>query len=298
MESLLLTGASGFLGQNILPYLREVFSPVVTLGRSDSNDVRADLSMDLPALNSGFDVVVHAAGLAHVTAHASRREAEFFKTNVEGTVNLCRALEKTGLPKSFIFISSVSVYGLEQGKMIDETYPLAGKTNYALSKIEAEKFLTDWCAQNDIVLTILRPALIAGKKAPGNLGAMIEGIKKGRYFDIAGGKALKSIVLARDIAAFIPLVKDIGGIYNLCAEPVSFGDLSKAIASQLNVRRPISIPYSVAKTAAFIGDVLGGRFPISGPKLRKITDTLTFSNKKACSVEGWKPSDVLENLNE
>ena len=50
--------------------------------------------------------------------------------------------------------------------------------------LDAEKYLTEWCALNGVVLGILRPSLLAGKNAPGNLGAMVNGIKKGFFVDL------------------------------------------------------------------------------------------------------------------
>jgi len=79
-------------------------------------------------------------------------------------------LEKVGVPESFIFVSTVAVYGCETGEDIDENHPLKGNTPYALSKIQAEKFLTEWCHTNNVKLGIIRPSLIAGPNPPGNLG--------------------------------------------------------------------------------------------------------------------------------
>lgn len=43
--------------------------------------------------------------------------------NLQGTKNLCTALEQSGIPKSFIFISTVAVYGCDSGENITEEYP-------------------------------------------------------------------------------------------------------------------------------------------------------------------------------
>ncbi len=67
--------------------------------------------------------------------------------NYQGTVNLCKALEQSHLPKALIFISTVAAYGLEYGENVTEDYPLKGKNPYSLSKIQAEQFLTDWCKE-------------------------------------------------------------------------------------------------------------------------------------------------------
>ena len=65
MESLLFTGASGFLGNNILPILKELYE-VVTLGHLPIDDITVNLAKDIPELTAHFDIVLHAAGKAHV----------------------------------------------------------------------------------------------------------------------------------------------------------------------------------------------------------------------------------------
>ena len=72
-------------------------------------------------------------------------------------------------------------YGCEYGELIDENHPLDGDSPYAKSKIMAEEYLTKWCLDHQVRLGILRPSLLAGKNAPGNLGAMVNGVKKGFY---------------------------------------------------------------------------------------------------------------------
>lgn len=294
---LLFTGASGFLGNNILPKLRTGYSVVTTLGHLDSDDVKTNLAKEIPSLQGQYDIVLHAAGKAHVMPKTKEEEDLFYAVNYEGTRNLCAALEKVGVPRSLIFISTVAVYGCEYGNLITEDHPLEGTTPYAKSKIMAEEFLTGWCEKNHVVLTILRPSLLAGVNPPGNLGDMIRGIEKGFYVNIAGGKVCKSILMADDIANLIPLVADKGGIYNVCdtSQP-TFGELSILIAHQLGKRKPISIPYWCAKCLALVGDIIGKRFPINSSRLGKLTQSLTFSNQKAIDALGWQPMKVLETL--
>lgn len=295
--NILFTGASGFLGANIIFQLRKEYHNVTTLGHLSSDDLTVNLTKEIPHFTQYYDLVLHAAGKAHVIPKTESEEKAFYDVNYKGTINLCKGLEKIGTPKSLIFISTVAVYGAETGNLIEETHPLEGKSPYAKSKIQAEKFLTEWCRNNNVTLTILRPSLLAGINPPGNLGDMIKGIKKGFYFNIAGGKVKKSILMAVDIANLIPLVKDKGGIYNICdTNQPSFGDLSKLIAQQLGKRKPVSIPYWLAKCLALIGDIVGNTFPINSLRLNKLTKSLTFSNKKAISELNWHPLNVIENL--
>lgn len=296
MRKLLFTGASGFLGDNIYPALSKIYS-IETLGLSDEDTYKIDLSSKIPELDYNYEVVLHAAGKAHSNPKTSEEENQFFKINLEGTKNLCIALEKSMPPKALIFISTVAVYGIDTGENIDENYPLKGSTPYALSKIQAELFLINWCSMNNVVLGILRPSLIAGMNPIGNLGAMIKGINSGKYLRIGKGSAHKSILMAEDIVNLISNISKVGGIYNVCDNHhPSFAELEELIAKQLNRKKPRSIPYLLAKILAFIGDLLGNHFPINTSKLDKIVKPLTFSNEKAKRILQWEPLDVLNNF--
>ncbi|WP_457609830.1 NAD-dependent epimerase/dehydratase family protein [Lutibacter sp.] len=293
---ILFTGASGFLGHNILPFLKRKYK-VETIGLSIDDTYKINLAKEIPVFHNSYDIVLHAAGKAHSIPKSLKEEKVFFQVNLQGTINLCKALEKKDLPKSLIFISTVAVYGVESGTDITEEHKLQGNTPYALSKIQAEEYLQEWCYKNGVTLGILRPSLIAGKNPPGNLGAMIKGIKTGKYFRIGNGSARKSVLMAEDIARIIPKLSEVGGTYNVCDNyHPSFAELENLIAKQLNKNTPASIPYWTAKSIAKIGDVVGNKFPINSSKLDKITNSLTFSNEKAKRDLNWKPLYILENF--
>ena len=295
METLLFTGGTGFLGKNVMPLLQKEYE-VTTCGITLEDMIKANLAKEVPELDTHYDIVLHACGKAHVVPKTEAEKQLFFDINYQGTVNLCKALEKVGVPKALVFISTVAVYGCEYGEMITEEHPLNGDTPYAKSKRMAEEYLTAWCKENGVVLGILRPSLLAGKNAPGNLGAMVNGVRKGFYMNIAGGKVVKSVLMAEDIARILPLVAEKGGVYNVCdTRQPSFGELSVSVARQLGKSKPISIPYWMAWCMTKVGDLLGSKAPINSYKLEKMTQSLTFSNEKARRELGWEPLDVLEN---
>ena len=296
MDKLLFTGASGFLGNCTLPIFYKTYEVVHTIGLADDDDIKFNLAKEVPPINTHYDIVLHACGKAHVVPKTMAEKQAFYDVNYQGTVNLCTALEKVGAPKALIFISTVAVYGCEYGYLITEEHPLNGTSPYAESKIMAEKYLTEWCAKNGVRLGILRPSLLAGKNAPGNLGAMVNGIKKGFYMNIAGGKVVKSILMAEDIARLVLLVAEKGGVYNVCdSRQPSFGEISMSVARQLGKGKPLNIPYCMAWGMAKLGDVIGNKAPINTYKLEKMTKSLTFSNEKARRELGWEPMNVLEN---
>lgn len=295
MKKLLFTGGTGFLGRNVIPLLTQQYE-VTTCGITPDDMIKANFVSEVPELPERYDVVLHAAGKAHTVPKTEEERKAFYDVNYVGTIHLCDALEKVGVPKALVFISTVAVYGCEFGELITEEHPLKGDSPYAKSKIMAEQYLTDWCKNHGVVLGILRPSLLAGTNAPGNLGAMVDGIKKGFYMNIAGGKVVKSILMAEDIARLLPLLEEKGGVYNVCdTRQPSFGEISASIAKQLGKRKPISIPYWMAWCMAQVGDLFGSKAPINTYKLEKMTKSLTFSNEKARRELGWEPLDVLSN---
>jgi nucleoside-diphosphate-sugar epimerase len=189
------------------------------------------------------------------------------------------------------------VYGKYFGIAIDENTPLLAKDPYGLSKIHAEQLILDWCKKHNVICTILRLPLLVGQNPPGNLGAMIKGIQKGYYFNIAGGNAKKSMVLATDVAKSILKVAEIGGIYNLTdGYHPSFKDLSNHISIQLGKKKPKNIPYWLAMIVSKFGDFLGYKVPLNTNNLKKITSDLTFDDRKAKESFGWNPTPVLKGF--
>lgn len=295
MKKILFTGATGFLGKNILSLLEKNYL-VHTLGIEDNNTYKVNLVKGSFELKEFYDIVLHAAGKAHIVPKTELEKQTFFDINYHGTINLCTALEKN-IPKAFVFISTVAVYGMEFGEDISEEYDLLGTTPYAKSKIMAEEYLIKWAKAHNVNLTILRPALLAGFTPPGNLGAMISGLKRNRYLSVAGSKAKKSIAMATDIARLIPIVEEKSGIFNLCDNHhPSFGELESLICLQLNIKKPLNVPLFVAILLAKVGDFFGAKVPINTSKLMKITKNLTFSNQKIKEELQFEPTDVLSNF--
>jgi len=294
--NVLLTGASGFLGKYIIEELKERKYNIDTLGRNITNTITCDLSKSIPQLKE-YDLVIHAAGKAHIIPSNTEEEEEFYNINLKGSKNLLSAFNIK--PKAFVFISTVAVYGLEYGLNIKENTELKAQDPYGQSKILAEQYITQWGMYNNCMITILRLPLIFGLNAPGNLGKMIVAIKKGFFFNIDKGEAKKSAVLASDIAAFIPIIAPIGGVYNLTdGQAPSFGELSKVISKNYNTKKIISIPYFLAKILAITGDtaqkLLKRNIPFTSRQLIKMKKSLTFSDDNA-RLKGWLPNKIIDS---
>ena len=289
---ILLTGASGFFGKIIYNELIQHSEEVITISRTKAT-FNIDLVKEIPKLTN-VNLVIHSAGKAHLIPRSEKEKQVFFDVNVKGTENLLIGLSNLSiLPSAFVFISTVAVYGCESGKLIGEAHALSAKDSYGLSKIKAETLVIEWCKKHNVICTILRLPLLVGENPPGNLGAMIKAIKKGYYFNIGGGNVKKSMVLAEDVAKFIPKAANFGGIYNLTdgIHP-TFRELSAAIAK----KKQLNSPLILVKLIAYLGDFMGDKAPINSLKLKKITADLTFDDSKAKKILNWNPQVVTEYI--
>lgn len=298
METTLLTGASGFLGKELQKWLA-MHSTVDTLGRSQQNNHVYDLGNEVPQLKNSYTTIIHNAGKAHIVPKTEEEKQDFFRVNYQGTMNLLSALEKSQqLPKSFIFISSVAVYGKETGEFLDEQTPLAASDPYGKSKIMAEKAILEWGKKHQVTIGILRLPLVAGPLPPGNLHKMLKAQRAGYYFQIGQGKAKRSVVVAKDIAQIIPKLAEVGGIYNLSdGYHPSYQELGQVFAKKLQIKPPLVMTPWLAKVLAtggeFAGNLIKKDLPFNTNTLSKMTSSLTFSAEKANKNLGWRPEPVL-----
>jgi nucleoside-diphosphate-sugar epimerase len=293
--NVLVTGGTGFLGNYIVNHLKDSGYKVTSLGRKGKPDIICDLGTQVPELGKqGFSVIVHAAGKAHIMPRSAEEKTAFFQVNLDGTKNLCQALEQKKMLRSFVFISTVAVYGRETGEFINEDHPLLGNSPYAESKIKAEAYLTDWCNRNGVNLSILRLPLVVGQHPPGNLGKMIKAIRKRRFFYVGSYNPGKSMVLAKDVAGIIPAAATVPGVYNLTdgVHP-TFHALAEKIASDLNAPAPFTMPVWPFRILSKIGDVVGDAIPFNTNTFQKMILPLTFDDSKARKILKWNPEPVL-----
>lgn len=294
-ENILLTGKSGFLGQRTYEVLLSKGYHIYSLGRDKTADIYFDLSKsDNVTLDKEIDFVIHCAGKAHIIPKTTEEELAFDTINYTGTKQICKNLELVADKiKCFVFISTVAVYGLENGKEIDENAELKGSSPYAKSKIKAEQFLSDWCTSRNIKFVILRLPLVFGWTAPGNLGDLIKNVKRGIAIRITGNNAKKSILHVDDIALNFEKIIQHQGIFNITdGYHPTYNELLELLARKYN-KKILSINIRWITLLARIGDLLGKRSPLNSSKIEKLTSPLTFSDKKARKELAWESTDII-----
>ncbi|MEQ8239648.1 MAG: NAD-dependent epimerase/dehydratase family protein [Cyclobacteriaceae bacterium] len=291
---ILITGGSGFLGKTIVRKFAST-EEVDTLGRSASNEVKTDLTTDKIDIIKKYDVVIHCAGKAHSDPQSELEKKEYYEVNYLGTVRLLKSISNNP-PSQFVFISSMAVYGLEEGIGICEINDLTGFSPYAKSKILAEVAIKHWCEQHQVRCLILRLPLIVGEHPPGNLGKMIDGIKSKKYLSVNKGRARRSVVLSEDVANCIYDNYQKSGIYNLTdGIDASFREIEAAICEKIKSKLPIALPFWAGKILGKVGDVVP-KFPVNSKMIQKMSTDLTFDDSKAVKELVWKPRSVLAHF--
>src|SRR5450755_2038262 len=172
-----VTGASGFIGAALLRSLDVDGVPVRTLSRTplDRPDhLAADLRdpVAIRQLVQDASVVVHLGAYVHRSVRSPESRAECDAINVGGTRLLVEAIAAAPSAPFLIFISRANVYA-PSGRAVDESAPLGPSAAYGQSKLDAERLVL----AAPIRATVLRPAIVFGTGAPGNLERLIRMIR-------------------------------------------------------------------------------------------------------------------------
>ena len=140
MKNILITGATGFIGQRLL---KATDSKIKILSRKKQHDLETivcDFEKGSIPSNTldGIDIVFHLAGFAHDIRDASKISDFYYKINVSATVQLANLAVESGV-KRFVFVSSVKAGGnLSLGTCANEKDQKNTEDVYGKTKREAE----------------------------------------------------------------------------------------------------------------------------------------------------------------
>ena len=153
---ILLTGGNGFIGKHLLSELGNFEYKVVSL----KSNILDELTLRKEIENIDFDVVVHLAGLSHVTSHSP---SLIYETNVIGSQNLISAIEKNFESKRIFIASTCHIYA-SSNNPISETFLFNPKSHYAASKLAMEFICKNTASRNIIVSLRLFNSIGMGQK--------------------------------------------------------------------------------------------------------------------------------------
>jgi nucleoside-diphosphate-sugar epimerase len=194
---ILVTGATGFVGQQLVQYLLENTDvtlclavrkmPTISLHEQVHNSRVAliqihNISSDTHwhAALMDCDVVVHLAACIELAGDSSKKPLAIFReTNVEGTLNLARQAIQSGV-KRFIYLSSIKVNGefTQRGAPFGVNDAPIPQHPYSISKLEAERGLMALAEQDALKVVILRPPMVYGPDVNGNFRRIMSLLQK------------------------------------------------------------------------------------------------------------------------
>jgi len=289
---LLITGASGFVGHILSPYLMQFHNSVRPISLRDQwrrNDI------------SEADCIIHLAGKAHDTSNTSFPE-EYFSINTVLTKRLFdRFLD--GPTKIFIYFSSVKAVADSVNGVLDENAVPSPRTPYGLSKLRAEEYILSQKLSADKRVFVLRPTMIHGPGNRGNLNLLYNIVERGFPWPLAAFENQRSFLSIDNLCYIVKLIIEAppevpSGIYN-CADDESLptNELVALIAESIGKKPKFwRIPKQIIKRIATMGDTFN--LPMDSERLGKLTENYVVSNKKLKSVLGIEklPFSAREGL--
>ncbi len=303
--TVVVTGATGFIGGHVARELVSRGVPVVALHR------RPSVPDAIPGVTwQSFDEWERrsepASALIHVAAVRHRHGVppeEYGRQNVALTERLLKGAQ--GRVGRFVDVSSIAVYGWPKELPIDETRPFAPVGPYARSKVATEQLVRS----SGLPYAIVRPSITYG---PGDTNGMIDKLirllKAGQYRVVGSGRSRVQLVFARDLAFALTeaaLRPGLDGAEFICTyrDPISILRLSSLAADVAG--RPIPrlrVPLAVALAAGIAFETLeklgvrfpGGEPPVTREKLQTVTVDRAYRIDRMRQLLGWEPPTSYE----
>ncbi|MCA9954672.1 MAG: NAD-dependent epimerase/dehydratase family protein, partial [Anaerolineales bacterium] len=242
---ILITGATGFLGHHLVPYLvglgyslRAVVRPSSDTRFLQKHGVELAYAEDITDVDAiaqacvGCDQVIHAAGLFRFWGEPD----EFWQTNVEGTTAVLQAVKNLPIQR-FIYISTIAVVGKPPtNRPIDETTRCNPLEPYQQSKLEAEKRVLAAHAEDGLPAIVLRPGAFYGPWGHYAFNRLFfEEPLKGWRIKVNNGRHITFPVFVPDVVQGVELALRngrFGEIYNICGESLEHNRVN-AIVNKL-----------------------------------------------------------------
>ena len=301
-QSILVTGANGFIGRNLCAFLKEKGYYVRATVRNNVRDVSGvdeyiqagdiNESTDWQQALTGVDTVIHLAACVNITDDAEANPVDVFrKVNVLGTERLARMAARAGV-KRFIFISSVRVNGEGALRPYTEKDVPDPQDAYCISKREAEDSLACIAGEIGLKTVILRLPLVYGPGVKANFKSLIKIVNSGLPLPLKEINNRRSFLYLGNLTdAIITCISHplaVGETFLVSdGQDASTPDLIKMIASAMKKRVVLFSLYPGILMA--LCKIIG-----RSEELGKLTRTLTVDISKIRNLLDWRPPFTME----
>lgn len=272
---ILVTGASGFVGRNLIDYLKrypDVEVEIISLRNPKWIDIE---------LND-YNAIIHLAGKAHDTSNISD-DSSYFEINRDLTIKLFKKFKDSNVKDLLYFSSVKAVADSVEGILTENVLPNP-ITPYGRSKMEAENFLISEPIRDDQRVFILRPCMIHGPGNKGNLNLLFNVVQKGLPWPLGAFHNERSFLSIDNLSFLIYQILNNNtlksNVYNLADDEfVSTNQLVDLISKVLGKKsKSLNINTSIIKNLVKIGDVFP--LPLNSERLKKLTESYCVSNNK------------------
>jgi len=304
--SLLLTGATGFVGQHLVSALIQRNLPYQIAVRTQAGNSAHPECISVGDINAhttwsqaleGVTDVVHLAARVHITQETSSDAyAAFRAVNTEGTLNFARQAAAVGV-RRFVFLSSVKVNGEGSPLAYLETDTPAPEDAYAVSKWEAEQGLWEISAETGMQMVILRIPLVYGPGVGANFLRLLQTVNKGWPLPLGAIHNRRSLLYVGNLVdAILAVLKHPGAANKLYllsdGQDVSTSQLVELISKAL--KKPARL---FAVPQGFLRDVAGVLGKSSA--VDRLFGSLYLESAKIQQELGWVPPFSMQaGLNE
>lgn len=303
MKRILVTGASGFIGQSLCKTLSETGKSVLAIVRNlnykllyeNIEHVKVEdinYQTNWKEIIKDVDCIIHCAGIAHINYKPKKNSLNLYHSiNIDGTKQLAEQAASLGV-RRLIFLSSIGVNGLNTKKYFSNTDAPNPTEEYAMSKYEAEKVLIDVSKNTKLEVVIIRSPLVYGKSSPGNIKRLIKLINLGVPLPLDKIQNKRSFIgidnLVDLLIKCIDHPKAMGKTFLASDnEDLSTTELIKLIASSMKKKvRLFYVPLFLLK---FFGTLINKR-----KEINKLVGSLRIDNSYTKETLDWKPIVSVE----
>lgn len=307
-----VTGGTGFLGRHLIATLcREGHHIKVLTRHPDQHPwllrypnlqiVKGDLTdrEGLRHVVHGSRFVIHAGGYFRFWGD----EAEFMRTNAQGTENMMSVALENGVER-IVHISSVAVIGNpDPTNIVDETYPPQPADPYQRSKFEGEQIALRCQQDNNLSVVVLRPGAYYGPLGDYAFNRLFfKDPMRGIIMQVNGGRYINFPVYITDVVQGIMKALEhgqSGEIYNICGDWISHKDAFDLICEEANLWYPrLTIPGWMGINASRVLEaisIITRREPFWPLNLKSyVYNNWRVSNEKARNELGFVPTDFRD----